>query len=269
MPCYICVACGVQHAESPEPPPSCAICDDERQYVPPEGQRWTTLEELRRRHKAVIAEEEPGLVGIGAEPQFAIGQRALLVRTEEGNLLWDCISLLDDALVGAVAGLGGVRAIAVSHPHYYSSVVEWSRAFGDVPVYLHAADREWTMRPDRAIEHWEGDRLALFGGLSVHRLGGHFPGASVCHWPAGAEGRGSLLVGDTIFVIPDRRFVSFMWSYPNLVPLDGVTVRSIAERVEPLAFDRMHGAWFGRVVQSDAKVAVARSAGRYARAVTG
>ena len=53
--------------------------------------------------------------------------------------------------------MGGIKAIAISHPHYYSSMVEWSRAFGGVPIYLHAADRQWVMRPDHAIVFWEGE----------------------------------------------------------------------------------------------------------------
>jgi hypothetical protein len=268
VPCFVCVTCGVQHGESAEPPARCAVCEDERQYVGHGGQQWTTLEELRRDHRGVLVEEEPGLVGVGTDPSLAIGQRALLVRTPDGNLLWDCITVLDDALVGAVHGLGGVRAIAISHPHYYSSNVEWSRAFDGAPVYLHADDREWVMRPDPCVDHWQGDQLELFGGLTLYRLGGHFAGAAVCHWPEGAEGRGVLLTGDTIQVIPDRRWVSFMWSYPNLVPLDGAAIRTIAERVAPVEFDRIYGAWFGRVVPSGAKDAVARSAARYIEKIT-
>lgn len=65
--------------------------------------------------------DDLGLVGIGTEPSFAIGQRALLVRTPQGNVLWDSITLIDDATVDAVRKLGGIRAIAISHPHYYSS----------------------------------------------------------------------------------------------------------------------------------------------------
>ena len=145
MPNYVCVTCGVQFAESAEPPTRCPICDDERQYVGWDGQRWTTLEELRADHRADIREEEPGLVGIGCEPSFAIGQRALLVTAPSGNVLWDCISLLDDEIGAFVEGRGGLAAIAISHPHYYSSMVEWSHAF-DAPVLLHADDREWVMQ---------------------------------------------------------------------------------------------------------------------------
>src|SRR5918997_4550263 len=145
---YICTTCGVQHADSVLPPEHCAICEDERQYVGPGGQKWTTLKELQSTHRNQLDVEAPELISIGTEPKFAIGQRALHVRSNGANVLWDCISLTDDRSVAAVQALGGVKAIAISHPHYYSSLVEWSRALGGVPVYLHAADRQWVMCPD-------------------------------------------------------------------------------------------------------------------------
>jgi Metallo-beta-lactamase superfamily len=255
----------VQHAPSVEPPARCAVCEDERQYVGEGGQRWTTLDELRAHHRADIRPEEPGLTGLGCDPSFAIGQRALLVETPGGNVLWDCITLLDDELVAAVRERGGLAAIAISHPHYYSSLVEWSRAF-DAPVYLHAADREWVMREDPAIVFWEGEMHELEPGVTLLRLGGHFAGGTVLHWAAGREGRGVLLSGDIVQVVADRRWVSFMYSYPNLIPLPGATVRAMADALEQYSFERIYGAWYGRVVD-DAQDAVRRSAGRYVAAL--
>jgi hypothetical protein len=264
---YICATCGAQHSPSAEPPAECAICVDERQYIGHDGQRWTTLAELRREHRADVREEEPGLTGIGSTPAFAIGQRALLVRTEAGNVLWDCLAPFDEEVVAAVRERGGIDAIAISHPHYYTTMVEWSRAF-DAPIHLPAADREWVMRPDEAIEFWDGDRLDLFGGLTLLRLGGHFAGGTVLHWPAGAEGRGALLSGDILQVVADRRWISFMRSYPNLIPLPAAKVEEMTATLDPWHFDRLYGAWFGRVIDSDAHTAVRRSAERYVRAVT-
>src|SRR5436190_21320737 len=145
--CPVCMTCGVQFPPAPAPPDRCPVCEDGRQYVGWDGQRWTTLEALRAGHRNRVEDLEPGLTGIGTEPSFAIGQRALLVRTAEGNLLWDCITLLDDATVQAVRERGGLAGIAISHPHYYSTMVEWSRAF-DAPIHLHEADMRWVMRPD-------------------------------------------------------------------------------------------------------------------------
>jgi Metallo-beta-lactamase superfamily len=262
---YVCATCGVQHAPSTEPPARCAICEDERQYVGEGGQRWTTLDVLRAQHRADIRAEEPGLTGLGCDPPFAIGQRALLVETPGGNVLWDCITLLDDELVAAVRERGGLAAIAISHPHYYSSLVEWSRAF-EAPVYLHAADREWVARGDAAIVFWEGDTHELEPGVTLLRLGGHFAGGTVLHWAAGREDTGVLLSGDIVQVVADRRWVSFMYSYPNLIPLPGATVRAMADALEPYSFERIYGAWYGRVVD-DAKDAVRRSAARYVAAL--
>ena len=267
MPHSICVTCGTQFAETPEPPARCPICDDERQYVGWQGQQWTTLERLRTDHHNVFKLEEPGLTGIGTEPGFAIGQRALLIQTPDGNVLWDCVSLVDEATVAAVRALGGLKAIAISHPHFYSAMVEWSRAF-DVPVYLHAANRAWVMRPDPAVLFWEGETQPLPGGLTLVRCGGHFAGSATLHWPGGAEGRGALLTGDTIYLVSDRRYVSFMRSFPNLIPLPASAVQRIVDAVEPFAFDRLYSAWFDRVLAADAKAAVRRSAQRYIRALT-
>src|SRR5690348_2321562 len=134
---FICVTCGTQYPDSATPPAHCPICEDERQYIGPNGQQWTDLARLREDHHNVIKPLEPGLTGIGTHPSFAIGQRALLVQTPAGNVLWDCISLLDDPTIAALKALGGINAIAISHPHFYSSMVEWSRAF-DAPIYLPA-----------------------------------------------------------------------------------------------------------------------------------
>jgi hypothetical protein len=245
----------------------CAICEDERQYVGWEGQRWTTLEELRDDHENRIRDEEAGLTGIGTTPKFGIGQRALLVRSPGGNVLWDCVSLIDEATIDAVNDLGGLAAIAISHPHYYASMVEWSRAFGGVPIYLHAADRDWVMRPDPAILFWEGETRALHDGITLIRCGGHFEGSTVLHWPAGADGKGALLTGDTLYVCMDRRHVGIMYSYPNLIPLPESAVRRAVEAVEPFAFDRIYGFLFDQAIAEGAQGAVRRSGDRYLRAI--
>lgn len=265
---FICKTCGTQFPASALPPECCPVCDDERQYVGLKGQQWTTLPQIQEEYHNAIRREEEGLVGIGTSPAFAIGQRALLVQTPNGNVLWDCITLIDEATVAAVNAFGGISAIAISHPHYYSAMVEWSKAFA-APIYLHAADREWVMRPDPAIIFWEGETQPLGNDLTLIRCGGHFPGGTVLHWPEGAGGRGALLTGDIINVVPDRRFVSFMYSFPNLIPLPADAVRQVVTAVEPFAYDRIYSAWWDRVTQEDAKQAVHRSADRYIAAIEG
>ena len=266
MPRPICLTCGTQFPDLAAAPAECPTCTDERQFVPAAGQRWTSLEALRAGHRNAFQRLEPGLYAVGTVPDFGIAQRALLVRTPHGNVLWDCISLIDDATVDIVRGLGGLSAIAISHPHFFSSMVEWAHAF-DCPVVLHAAHREHVVRPDAAIEHWEGDRRELLPGLTLLRLGGHFAGSTVLHWAGGAGGAGALLAGDTIQVVQDARWVSFMRSYPNLIPLPAVAVERIVAGVAPYAFERIYSPWPDRHILTDAKGAVMRSAARYAAAL--
>jgi glyoxylase-like metal-dependent hydrolase (beta-lactamase superfamily II) len=268
VPNYICVTCGVQYADTVSPPEHCAICEDERQYVGWEGQRWTTLKEMQTKYRNQLDVEGPELISVATEPKFAIGQRALHVRTPDGNVLWDCITLIDDRSVNAVQALGGVSAIAISHPHFYSSMVEWSRALGDVPVYLHAADGEWVMRPHPAVVFWHGETHELAPGLTLIRLGGHFPGGTVLHWAGGAQGKGALLTGDVVQVGQDRKTVSFMYSFPNYIPVNAATVRRMVLALEPYDFDQIYGAWFGQNIMANAKKAFRYSAERYLRAIS-
>lgn len=261
---FICEQCGVQFAATEKPPECCPICEDERQYVNWAGQRWTTLTELQRSHRNVVGREGPGVYGISTQPQFAIGQRALLVTTPEGNILWDCITLIDEATVEVVERLGGVDAIAVSHPHYYSAVVEWSAAFGDAPIYLHAKDQEWIMRPDERIVLWEGETNEIAQGLTLIRCGVHFRGGTVMHYSYDGS-PDALYTGDIFDVVADRSHVSFMYSYPNSIPERPEVVRSAAIRVEPFDFERVYGAWWGYVIPLEGKRALARSVERYLR----
>ena len=223
------------------------------------------MAELAAAHRCEVR-EDAGMLGIGIEPSVAIGQRMLLVETGAGNVLWDMIPLVDDAALAAIRERGEVTALAISHPHYYTGMVEWSRALAEsqgssVPILLHEADREWIMRPDPAIELWSGETRELGGGATLLRLGGHFAGGTVLHH------EDVLLAGDIVQVIPDRRFVGFMWSYPNLIPLPASEVERIAAALDPWRFERIVGAWWDRVVLRNGNEVVRRSADRYVRAL--
>ena len=264
---FLCKTCGTQFADSGESPPaSCPICEDERQYLPPDGQQWTTLDRVRAKCEADIREQEPRLTGIGIEPQFAIGQRALLLESPSGNVLWDCLPLLEEH-ASFVHDRGGLAVIAISHPHYYTTMVDWAHAFA-CPILIHEAEREWVMRPDPSVEFWSGDARELSSELTLLRLGGHFEGGQVLHWRDGAEGRGALLSGDIVQVVAGAKWVSFMYGYPTLIPLPAREVERIAAALEPYEFDRIYGAWWPTVVREDGKAVVRRSAERYVRAIS-
>lgn len=262
MTIHLCTACGTSYPGAPSPPELCPICQDERQYVPASGQSWTTRDALADRHRNAWTLHEPGLLSIQTVPAFAINQRAFVLRTPHGNLLWDCIALLDPATTELVQGMGGLHAVAISHPHYYTTMQDWAEAF-DCPVHLHTADRAWVMRPSPRLSFWDGDTLDLLPGATLIRAGGHFSGGTVLHWAGTADGKGLLLAGDIVQVAPGAQRVSFMWSYPNMMPLASATVGHVAARLAPWRYDRIYGAFQGQDIRQDGPAIVARSACRY------
>jgi glyoxylase-like metal-dependent hydrolase (beta-lactamase superfamily II) len=268
VPVWICATCGNHYPERDSPPEQCLICADERQWVPSSGQPWTTLAELvGAGHRSDVREVEPGLLGIGATPPVGIGQRALLVQTPRGNLLWDPPGFLDDAAVGAVGEAGGLRAVSASHPHFYGAMVEWRQAFGG-EILLPDADARWLTRPDAAVRTWSGS-LAVLPGVTLVQCGGHFPGSAVVHWAGGANGRGALLAGDTIFVTPGEDRVTFVWSAPNRLPLPENAVRKVVDAVRPYQFDRIYGGWWQPVLPTGARRVLETSADRYVQFLRG
>jgi hypothetical protein len=266
MSVRLCATCAVEQPDDGPLPAVCPICADERQYVLPGGQVWTTLDELARDgRRGVLTELEPGITAVTIEPQVGIGQTSLLVETPGGNLLWEPSGYVDDALVAQVEERGGIAAIASSHPHMFGVQLEWSRRFGNAPVHVGAADRDWLQRRGDPVRFWD-DRLEVLPGVVLHRIGGHFPGSAVASL-RDAEGRAVLLSGDTALVTPDR-FVTFQRSYPNHLPLSAAVVRRIADTLGGISFERLIDN-FGQEIPDDAGAVVQASAERYIRWVRG
>jgi glyoxylase-like metal-dependent hydrolase (beta-lactamase superfamily II) len=264
---WICPACGANYPGTESEPERCPLCEDERQWVPPGGQRWTTMSRLAAEGcHSVIREIEPGLTGIACEPAVGVGQRGVLVSTGEGNVLWDPAPFVDDAALDAVHAAGGLRAVSASHPHMYGAAVQWSRAF-HAELLLVDVDAGWLMRPDPAVRTWSG-ALQVAAGVTLVQCGGHFPGSSVLHWAAGAGGRGVILSGDTIMVTPGEDRVSFVYSAPVRLPLAEPGVRGIVRALEPYRFDRIYGGWWDPAIRAGAKAILQRSAERYIELLT-
>jgi hypothetical protein len=259
---FLCVTCGTQYPVEDKPPEHCLICEDDRQYINPKGQKWTKLERLHGAHANTLTEIAPGVAAIATSPEVGIGQQAYLVSTSVGNVLWDCVAYLDQRTVADITARGGIAAIAISHPHFFTTMVDWSHAFGGVPISLHRDHQPWVMRPDPVIRYFDDESVVLLPDLPdlrVIRLGGHFPGSSVLYWPQTPGG--ALFTGDTIGVSADPRWVSFMYSYPNRIPLGPIAIRRIVSGVTPLTFAHLYD--MGGQVEGDAKAAVLRSADRY------
>lgn len=204
----------------------------------------------------------PDLYGITIAPKVGIGHRPLLVRTPAGNLLWDAPGYYDDALLQEIRALGGLAAIASSHPHLTGVSISLSHAFGNIPVYVNEDDRRWIRRPDDVITLWRDTHEAL-PGLTLVQCGGHFAGSAVLHWRDGADGRGVAMSGDTFLLGADRATVAFMRSYPNLIPLSERSVQKIVDAIAPWPFDRLYSGFHPGLIRSGASDAVAHSAGRH------
>lgn len=262
----ICATCGVEHAH---PLPNvCAICADERQYLPPDGiQKWTTLTELQESGRSVqIQTLEPQLFGLLVDPPVGIGHRPLLVQTSEGNLLWDPPGYIDHHITEAVNALGGVRWIAASHPHMFGVQSEWSTTFG-ATVLVSNRDAEWLARMSDGFVLWD-DQQDLAPGLSLHRVGGHFPGMAIALWAA-PDGLGVMLNGDAYPPTPAAGWVKFQRSFPNSVPLSAGVVQRLANQAQGFRFDRLYGNFNGQGILSGAHEAVQRSANRHIEWITG
>ncbi|GFF47440.1 uncharacterized protein YmaE [Aspergillus udagawae] len=282
----VCSTCGVQY-EATSGLESCKICDDPRQYVPPSGQSWTTLRSLQesplKYHNVFTTDpENPNLIGIQTAPKFAIGQRAFLCLggSGSGNVLWDCITYLDDETIRHINSLGGIRAIVISHPHYFSTSIQWAEAF-NCDLYISAEDEEWVAnRGDgHRLKLWKGERLSLPSpGLEsaqpgdetsdfvAIKTGGHFPGSSVLWWKSAKK----LMIADTIMIVPSGHYrvnrppgtvsYAFMWSYPNYIPLPPDDVHGIWKAIKDIDFEDTHGAFTAQDLRGNSKSRILESA---------
>ncbi|KAI1392964.1 beta-lactamase-like protein [Hypoxylon trugodes] len=259
----ICTACGTQFPTADRQElKTCFICDDPRQFTPPTGQAFTTLDELRSNAKNtwIPFKGDDRFVSIVIEPKVAIGQRAILIKTPKGNVLWDCLTLIDEETIDRIKGLGGLKAIVISHPHYYTTHVEWARAF-NCPVYLAAEDKQWTTQSSAHqvfVEETELD-LQIDGGSSgvmVLKLGGHFPGSFVSLYdkhlliadtlvttPAGLGSWDTNAVGSTRTRPRGMNSYSFMWSIPNMIPLNPSELERMWGILKKYEFSSSHGAF--------------------------
>ncbi|KAI1105792.1 beta-lactamase-like protein [Jackrogersella minutella] len=260
----VCTACGTQFPTvDRQEVKTCFICDDPRQFTPQTGQSFTTLDEIRSSAKNTWTafKGDSRFVSIFTEPKVGIGQRAILIKTPLGNVLWDCITLIDDETVAKIKDIGGLKAIVISHPHYYTTHVEWARAF-DCPVYLAAEDRQWTTQSSTHQVFVEETELDLqidsaSSGIMVLKLGGHFPGSFVSLYD------GHLFIADTLVTTPSGlgswdtdavgsvrtrpaglNSYSFMWSIPNMIPLPPSELERMWGILKKYDFSSTHGAFY-------------------------
>ncbi|KAH7003048.1 beta-lactamase-like protein [Fusarium venenatum] len=254
----VCDTCGTQFPTADRSTlKTCHICDDPRQFVPPSGQSFSTLGELKKHFKNewIGCPSDPNITFIHSIPKLAIGQRAILIQTPKGNILWDCITLLDDETILKIKEKGGLRAIVISHPHFYSTHVQWARAFA-CPVYIAAEDKSWTtFESEHQVALTESSTPILDTGATAIKLGGHFPGSLVLHY------KSRLFIADTLMTTasgvgnwdvdatgakraarpPGLNSFSFLWSIPNFIPLGVDEMVRMWRALKGVEFTATHG----------------------------
>ena len=256
-----CCTCGTQFNTNSPSPDFCPICNDDRQYLKENGQQWTNSTEININHKVNITELSPSLFALQLTPLFALGQRALLVLSPGGNVLWDCIPLLNHEIIDFIQSKGGLKAIAFSHPHFYSNVNQWAHNF-DCPVFIHRFDEQWIFNKGPQITFWEGQVQQLWDGISIINTGGHFPGSSVLRVPH-LSAEGALLTGDSVYVSRNKKHIAVMYSYPNYIPLPANELADVVQRVEGINFDTIYGGFEWQNLTNEAKTVFRSSVARY------
>lgn len=257
----ICTACGTQYLLTSELKAECPVCNDERQYVPETGQSWTSLDELQNNFSVITKKISDRLYEIKMTPAFAIGQRALLVMAPQGNILWDCIALLNEPVIEFIRSKGGLHAIAISHPHYYTTMNEWAEVF-NCSVLLHQKDEQWIFNRGNHINLWNGQEKNLWDGIRLINIGGHYPGSSILNVPF-LSAKGTILCGDTLYISPSKKHVAVMYSYPNRIPLPTEEVQRIKNQILSIEFDTMHGFYDYQNIYANAKHVIEHSLNRY------
>lgn len=257
----ICTACGTQYQQILVTGALCPICLDDRQAVPEKGQSWTNLQELSEGYSVIIKKLNDNLYELKMAPSFGIGQRALLVNTPTANILWDCIALINEPTIEFIKSKGGLKAIAFSHPHYYTTMNEWAETF-NCPIYIHQKDEQWIFNKGGQVNLWSGTEKELWNGIRIINIGGHFPGSSILHVPF-LSNEGTILCGDTFYISPSKKHAAVMYSYPNRIPLPIQEVQRIKKQILNIQFDTIHGFYDYQNIYSNARHIIRESLDKY------
>lgn len=256
----ICATCGTKYPIDYKRN-RCLICEDDRQYIPLDGQQWTNDFELNKNHSVKIKQLKTDLYEFVIEPNFSIGQRALFVLSESGNILWDCIPMIDEELVHFINEKGGLKAITISHPHYYSNMGEWAEQF-DCPIILPESEKSFVVNPTDRIQYWHEGGFDFWDEIKLIQIGGHFPGSGILYIPD-ISSEGAILCGDTFNLSLSLKHFSVMYSYPNRIPLPIAEVAEIKKKMKAISFDEIYGFWPYQNVTEDTKKILIESLERY------
>lgn len=257
---FICVICGTCFPPSTQPPQVCQLCTGKQQLVLEGGTDWTTEELIQSDFHNVMNLEEPNLWSIHIRPSFASSQRAFFFRSDHGNILWDCLSLLDEQTKQQLDDLGGIQTIVLSNPHFQTGVCKWAEQF-HAEVVVHETDVKFLVEQPRRLKTWTGEYYQIQDGFDLIRIGGSFLGSSVLIWQAGSQEKGCMFTGDTLFVTKDRSWISFLDSNQHVVWKIS-DIQDLGQKLNKYTFDRIYGAWPNRTIDTNGNEVVKQSVKR-------
>jgi hypothetical protein len=257
----ICTTCGTQYPPGKAVPQLCTICNDDRQYINENGQSWISFDELKANHHTAVSKINDHLYSLKTTPDFALANRAFLVHSPAGNILWDCIQLIDNEAIELINSIGGLQAIALSHPHYYSTMNMWARLF-NCPIYINENDKQWMMYPGENIKLWSGDSLPLWDGISIVNTAGHFAGSCVLQIPS-LSPNGTVLSGDSLYLSRSKKHIAVMHSYPNQILLSREEFKIFDQKTSGIRFDTLYGAFDNQNLNGNAMEVFELSMQRY------
>lgn len=247
----ICKTCGTRYHPDNFDVTKCPICLDERQFVKDGEQYWVSYDEIQQNYLIHINQLRSDVFELKMLPDFAIGQKAHLLITSNGNVLWDCLPFFDKPTADFISAKGGLKLIAISHPHFYGIMDEWAHYF-NCPIYLNSKDENWIMDNQRNIQLWNSDMIEIFPHIHIVNVEGHFPGSSVLFYDQ-ANKPGTIFTGDSIYLSRDKKHLSSMYSYPNLIPLKPAILFEVFARIRKLDFDSLYGAFSWQNLEKGAK----------------
>ncbi len=260
----VCTTCGVKYEKEHNEGTSCKICTDDRQYLIDDTQHWTSLHALQASHAVRQVEITPEVSSFTLVPNFAIGQRALFIQSPTGNVLWDCIPLLTPQIIDYIHAAGGLEAIAISHPHYYSNMHLWADTF-QCPIYIHQADESFVADSKAHVKFWSGPELDISNSFKLIHTPGHFPGSTILHTQIPSLGD-SIFIGDSLYLSKDRKHLSAMHSFPNVIPLSNQETLHVFDTVSSYSFDAIFGAFAFQNIFTGGREVFEASHARYKKA---
>ncbi|TXT07490.1 hypothetical protein VHUM_03210 [Vanrija humicola] len=262
----VCATCATQY---PAPRRDCTHAKLSGSTDHPQARGATTssaTSRTRASRSSRPSRSSPSLRRVSISPACVKLTPAFLLETFEGSFIWDCSAVLTPPLIAHLTHLRRpLKAMAISHPHFFSTSLTWARALG-VPLYINALDKEWYQRRESAgadeVVFWSGTQR-LSSTLTLIECGGHFPGSCVLHWDRAAEpltsdadarapDTGLLLVADTVMVQPTQKGITFMWSIPNAIPLHPTDVLHIQNVLREYDYDSVSSTWPDRWVRAGA-----------------